>query len=107
MPWAARIFCAPKDMEDATEISNELGFTTVKSKSVSTPALNLSATKGHRHRSVSTSDQKRALMLPQEVKEIGADREILFVENVRPIFCKKLCYYQMPIFLGRLRPVPA
>src|SRR5882762_2482817 len=103
---AARIFFAPKDMEDATEISNELGFTTVKSKSVSTPALNLFATKGHRHRSVSTSDQKRALMLPQEVKEIGADREIAFVENVRPIFCKKLCYYRMPMFVRRLRPPP-
>jgi type IV secretion system protein VirD4 len=104
---AARIFFAPKDMEDATEISNELGFTTVKSRSVSTPALNLFASKGRRHRSVSTSDQKRALMLPQEVKEIGLDREILFVENVRPIFCKKLCYYRMPMFVRQLLPAPA
>jgi type IV secretion system protein VirD4 len=103
---AVRIFFAPKDMEDATEISNELGVTTVKSKSVSTPALNLFASKGHRHRSVSTSDQKRALMLPQEVKEIGADREIVFVENVHPIFCKKLCYYRMPMFLRLLRSAP-
>src|SRR6266853_660454 len=103
---AARIFFAPKDTEDAAEISNELGFTTVKSKSVSQPALDLFASKGHRRRSVSTSDQKRALMLPQEVKEIGADREIVFVENVRPIFCKKLCYYRMPMFLRRLRPAP-
>lgn len=103
---AARIFFAPKDMEDATEISNELGFTTVKSKSVSQPALNLFSSKGHRHRSVSTSDQKRALMLPQEVKEIGVDCEIVFVENVRPIFCKKLCYYRMPMFVRLLRPAP-
>ena len=104
---AARIFFAPKDMEDAIEISNELGFTTVKSKSVSSPAFTLFASKGHRSRSVSTSDQKRALLLPQEVKEIGADRQILFVEHVRPIYCKKLCYYRMPMFVRRLRPPPA
>src|SRR6266478_5159950 len=103
---AARIFFAPKDMEDAAEISNELGFTTVKSKSISQPALNLFASKGHRHRSVSTSDQKRALLLPQEVKEIGEHREIVLVENVRPIFCKKLCYYRMSMFVRLLRPAP-
>jgi len=103
---SVRIFFAPKDIEDATEISNELGFTTVPSKSVSRPGSSPFNSRGPRHRTVSTSDQKRALMLPQEVKEIGADREIVFVENVRPIFCRKLCYYRMPLFVRLLRPPP-
>lgn len=103
---AARIFFAPTHMEDATEISSELGFTTVRARSVSRPAFGAFGSHRHRPASVSTSDQKRALLLPQEVKEIGAGREIIIAENVRPIFCKKLCYYRMPIFLKRLRPAP-
>jgi len=103
---AARIFFGPSHIEDATEISNELGFTTVKARSVSRPAFDSFGSRRQRHGSVTTSDQRRALMLPQEVKEIGANREILIVENVRPILCKKLCYYRMPLFVRRLSPPP-
>ena len=103
---AARIFFAPSHMEDATEISNELGFTTVKAKSVSRPAFGVFGPHRTRHASVSTSDQKRALLLPQEVKEIGVNREIIVAENMRPILCKKLCYYRVPSFLERLRAAP-
>ena len=103
---AARIFFAPTHMEDAAEISSELGFTTVRARSVSRPAFGTFGAHRHRPASVSTSDQRRALLLPQEVKEIGAGREIIIAENVRPIFCRKLCYYRMPMFLKRLRPAP-
>src|ERR1700683_3786712 len=45
---AARIVFAPKDHADAREISDELGFTTVKVRSLSKPIFDLSDTKGRR-----------------------------------------------------------
>ena len=102
---AARVNFAPKDMEDAEEISRELGNTTVKSRSVSKPAFGL-FDKGRRSSSVTVSEQKRPLMLPQEVKEMGAQRQIIFAENVRPILCHKIRYYLRPVFLRRMRRPP-
>jgi type IV secretion system protein VirD4 len=102
---AARVNFAPKDMEDAEEISRELGNTTVKVGSLSKPAFGL-FDKGRRSRSVSVSEQKRPLLLPQEVKELGAQRQIIFAENVRPILCHKIRYYLRPVFLRRMRPPP-
>ena len=102
---AARVNFAPKDMEDAEEISRELGNTTVKSRSVSKPAFGL-FDKGRRASNVSVSEQKRPLLLPQEVKEMGAQRQIIFAENVRPILCHKIRYYLRPVFLRRMRRAP-
>jgi type IV secretion system protein VirD4 len=103
---AARIVYAPKDVAEAAEISNELGFTTVKVRTHSRPLVGVGDTKG-RHRSVSVSEQKRPLLLPQEVKELGKDREILFYEGVRPILAQKNRYYRDPLFRKRLFSPPA
>lgn len=103
---AARIFFAPKDMDDAEEISKELGFTTVKVKTYSKPVFDFSNLSGRRHRGVSVSEQPRALMLPQELREMGAGREIIFTENVRPIMAKKIRYYAVPELLRRVRRPP-
>jgi type IV secretion system protein VirD4 len=67
--------------------------------------LNLADNKNQR-RSVSVSDQKRPLLLPQEVKELGKNREILFYEGVRPILARKNRYYRDPLFRKRLFPPP-
>ena len=103
---AARIVYAPKDVAEATEISQELGFTTVKVHTHSRPLLNVADSKSQRHRSVSVSEQKRPLLLPQEVKELGKNREILFYEGVRPILARKNRYYRDPLFRKRLFPPP-
>jgi type IV secretion system protein VirD4 len=103
---AARIVYAPKDVAEATEISQELGFTTVKVHTHSRPALNFADPKHQRQRSVSVSEQKRPLMLPQEVKELGKNREIIFYEGVRPILARKNRYYRDPLFRKRLFPPP-
>jgi len=103
---AARIVYAPKDVAEATEISNELGFTTVKVHTHSRPVLTVADSKGQRHRSVSVSEQKRPLLLPQEVKELGKNKEILFYEGVRPILARKNRYYSDPVFRKRLFPPP-
>ncbi|HEY6641055.1 type IV secretory system conjugative DNA transfer family protein [Povalibacter sp.] len=102
----ARIAFAPKDAVDAKEISEELGYTTVKVKSWSKPAADWLNPKGRRGRSVNVSEQKRALFLPQEVKELGPDTALVFCEGLRPIRCRKLRYFEDARFVGRLVPPP-
>src|SRR5205823_313655 len=89
---AARIVFAPKDVSDAREISDELGFTTVRVKSISKP-IGIERG-GGRSPSESVSLQRRALLLPQEVKELGSERCIVFYEGLRPIRCKKVRYFR-------------
>jgi type IV secretion system protein VirD4 len=102
---AARIVYAPKDVEEATEISEDLGFTTVKVRTHSRPVPSIADSKKDRA-SVSVSEEERALLLPQEVKELGKDREIIFYEGVRPILARKNRYYRDPYFRKRLFAPP-
>jgi type IV secretion system protein VirD4 len=81
---AARIVFAAKDHADAREISDELGYTTVRVKTISTPLFGFSGSKAQRSRSQNVSEQRRALLLPQEVKELGAEEAIIFYEGLRP-----------------------
>jgi len=104
---AGRIYFQPKDMDDAEEISRELGFTTVKVKTHSKPVWELSNGKTGRHRSVSVSEQKRPLMLPQEVRSLGKTKEIVFTEDTPPILCRKIRYYRVPALRNRIRKPPA
>lgn len=103
---AARIVYAPKDYEDAREISDELGNTTIKVKSISKPLAFFSGQRGRRSMNQTVSEQKRALLLPQEVKELGARDAIIFCEGLRPIRCRKIRYYEDPRFRARLLPPP-
>jgi type IV secretion system protein VirD4 len=92
---------APKDFNDAQEISNDLGSTTVKGKSHSRPMWGTS--KGN---STTESDQRRMLLLPQEVKEIGDHNEIIIYEGIRPIMAEKIIYYKDKHFKKRLLSPP-
>ena len=56
--------------------------------------------------STTFSEQPRALLLPQEVKEIGNDNALIFYEGLRPIRCKKIRYYADRRFRARLLPPP-
>jgi type IV secretion system protein VirD4 len=103
---AARIVFAPKDYADAREISDELGYTTVKVKSQSRPRFDLFDTRGRRSRSETVSEQRRALLLPQEVKELGSEEAIIFYEGLRPIRCSKIRYYEDRRFRSRLKSPP-
>ena len=101
---AARIVFAPKDFADAREISDELGFTTVKVNTVSKPVGRLFDSRRARSASESVSLQQRALLLPQEVKELGSEEAIVFYEGLRPIRCRKIRYFAERGFRGRLLP---
>src|SRR5882762_5817661 len=104
---AARIVFAPKDVSDAREISDELGFTTVRVKSISKPIGIGVEPRGGRSLSESVSLQRRALLLPQEVKELGSERCIVFYEGLRPIRFKKVRYFRDKRFRARLLPAPS
>jgi type IV secretion system protein VirD4 len=103
---AARIVFAPKDFSDAREISDELGFTTVPARTVSTPVGTPFDRRGSRSKSQSVSLQRRALLLPQEVKELGTEDAIVFYEGLRPIRCRKIRYFSDRRFRRRLLPAP-
>jgi type IV secretion system protein VirD4 len=103
---AARIVFAAKDHNDAREISDELGYTTVRVKSISSPLFGFSSGKGRRSRSQNVSEQRRALLLPQEVKALGPEEAIIFYEGLRPIRCRKIRYFSDPRFTARLLPPP-
>ncbi|GFE87794.1 protein VirD4 [Steroidobacter agaridevorans] len=101
----ARIAFAARDYEDAREISEDLGDTTVRVRSRSLPQFagwGLSS----RGATISVSEQKRPLLLPQEVKELGSHEEIVFCEGLRPIRAQKICYWCDPRFMARLLPAP-
>jgi type IV secretion system protein VirD4 len=104
---AARIVFAAKDHTDAKEISDELGTTTEHVHSVSRPIPGLFEARKHKSRSVSTSEQRRPLLLPQEVQTLGSDDAIIFYEGLRPIRCKKIRYFNDRRFRARLLPPPA
>jgi type IV secretion system protein VirD4 len=99
---ALKIMYQPKENEDAREYSEALGYQTVKDKSRTRQYS------GHSSRSESESDQRRALMLPQELKEIGFERQIISVENCKPVFSDKIIYWRDPAFEGRISlPTPS
>ena len=98
---AARIVFPPKEFEDAEAISKELGTYTVKQKATSRPMWG-----GGRSPTVNTSDQPRRLMLPQEIKEMGPNRMILFYEGLRPVLGQRIYYYTDKFFARRELPPP-
>ena len=103
---AARIVFAPKDYADAREISDELGMTTVQARTVSRPMFDVGDAKGRRSRSVSVSEQRRPLLLPQEVKALGTGKALIFYEGLSPIRCRKIRYFEDARFRARLLPPP-
>ena len=90
---ALQIIYTPREQQDANEYSEMLGYTTVKRKNVS---------RG-RERSVSESEERRALMLPQELKAMSQDKEIILYEGMsHPAQAGKIRYYQDGTFTKRL-----
>lgn len=96
-----RVVFAPANYRIAKEISDELGTDTVKKRSKGKSGQ---AFKSKSH-SENESEHGRALLLPQEVKEIGQWKEILLVRNVKPIKCEKIRFFLDPVFTDRLRAV--
>ena len=92
---ALQIIYAPREQQDANDYSDMLGYTTVRKQNV---------TRG-RDYSRSESEERRALMLPQELKAMGFDKEVFLYEGLpHPVMCEKIKYYQDKHFTSRLLP---
>lgn len=102
---ALQILYPPREQKDANEYSEMLGYLT--EKAVSTGESRPRAWGGNSagSNSENVSDQRRALMLPQELKEMGQDKEIIIAENTKPILCEKARYFTDDSFLDRLKTV--
>ena len=94
-----QIMYAPREQQDAQECSEVLGYYSLAGVSKGT-----SRGRGSITNSENISDQKRALLLPQELREIGPDRIIVLTDNCKPIFGDKIKYYTDPAFKDRLLP---
>jgi type IV secretion system protein VirD4 len=99
-----QILFAPREQRDADEYSAMLGqFTeraTARGRSQSFSG------QGHTTVSRNDSDQRRALLLPQEFKELGSERLVVVVENCKPILAEKIRYYRDEAFMARVLPAP-
>ncbi len=92
---ALQIVFAPREQQDANDYSDMLGYTTVRKESI---------TRG-RETSRSHSEERRALMLPQELKAMGNEKEVFLYEGIpHPVMCNKIRYYQDKYFTVRLLP---
>jgi len=100
----------PKELKVANELSERLGFFTMNVKSRSRTIHGLLA-----NRSISESDQRRALLLPQELMQMPKSDLLLLRGGIPPVRGRKLAYFRMPRFTKRVlappllpaRPVPA
>jgi type IV secretion system protein VirD4 len=99
-----QILYAPREQRDADEYSAMLGQFTERATSRSRSR----SFSQHGHSSVSRneSEQRRALLLPQEFKELGSERLVVIFENCKPILGEKIRYHREKAFTTRLRPPP-
>ncbi len=100
---ALQIVFAPREFAVCKEISDSLGYDTIKGRSESKG-------KGFfvkKMASQSSFELPRALLLPQEVRDIGPTNSLLLTEGTPPIQCKKIYYYREKIFKERLMRAPA
>ncbi|MCR8689725.1 MULTISPECIES: type IV secretory system conjugative DNA transfer family protein [Campylobacter] len=92
---ACQIFYTPREMEDAEKLSKMLGNKTIKNRS-----RNLGKGGGG-----SESDTQRPLMLPQELLTLKADKEILKIDNNKPVMANKAYYYNDPYFIDKFKEI--
>lgn len=91
---ALQIVYTPREQRDANEYSEMLGYTTVRKESTS-------RSRGDTSRS--HADERRALMLPQELKAMSSTKEVFFYEGIaHPVMCDKIRYYEDAFFKKRL-----
>jgi type IV secretion system protein VirD4 len=92
---------APKELKVAQELSDRLGFYTYAGRAQSRPS-GLSSGR----RSQTESDQRRALMLPQELIQMAPDRLLALRAGLPAVRGRKITYYRERAFTARLRPAP-
>jgi type IV secretion system protein VirD4 len=97
----AEVTFAPKELKVAQELSDRLGYYTYGARSRSRPTALATG-----RRTTTESDQRRALMLPQELMQMSKDELIVLRAGVPPIRGRKIVYYDSPDFRGRIVDAP-
>jgi type IV secretion system protein VirD4 len=85
----------PSEQEDAEEYSRAMGDTTVRRRNRTT---------GQGGTSYSHTEERRPLMLPQELKELPDDDQIIFCKGCPPIRSKKNWWFKSARFKKLIRP---
>lgn len=91
----------PKELRVANELSDRIGY--VGQESV-TRSLTINGLLANRSKSI--SEQRRALMLPQELMQFSSNRLILLRGGIPPIIGTKIFYYKSRFFNRRAFPPP-
>jgi len=102
---AMQVLFTPREQQDATAYSEMLGYYTVKSTSTGRSVSRGFGSGGSNSENV--SDQRRALLLPQELRELPDDEQIILLENAKPIRCEKAKFFREAGFIDRLKAVSA
>lgn len=95
---ALKILYKPNDVKDSEEYSKLLGKITVSEDT--------SKSRGGGGRGVSRTEslQQRDLMMPQELREMSKEKEIILFEGLsHPIMASKNVYWQDPVFIARYK----
>ena len=92
---------APKELKVAQDLSERLGYYTYRARSRSRPS---GLAQGRR--SQTESDQRRALMLPQELMQLPGDALLVLKAGLPPVRARKILYYRERAFTDRLRDAP-
>lgn len=102
--FECQIIYPTRDNDDIKEYSEIIGYETFKSSSFSKNKM------GMGQKSESISDQKRPVMLPQEIKAMPLTDCIISLTGINTIYAQKIVYYKDPVFKERIRwelpPVP-
>lgn len=91
----------PKELKVANELSERLGFFTMNVKSKSRTIHGMLA-----NRSISESDQRRALMMPQELMQMPKGDLLLLRGGIPPVRGRKIEYFRSRRFTDRICDPP-
>jgi len=91
----------PKELRVANELSERIGYVGQEAVTKSLTIHGILA-----NRSKSMSDQRRALLLPQELMQFSQDELLLLRGGIPPIHGDKIRFYADTLFRGRVLPAP-
>jgi type IV secretion system protein VirD4 len=98
------VYFTPSDTKEAEEYSKMIGTDTVKGGSLQ--YSNVGVMNARSSRSETQSTHSRALMLPQELRQMPKDKELIVRSGIPVIRAEKIRYFKDPFFLERLKAVP-
>ena len=99
-----KIIFPPDDQEDAERVSKTLGYLTQEATSEGRSHSYGGGRGSNSSQSQNVSDQRRALLLAQEIREMPKEDAIIIKSHTKPILCKKIRYFEENVFKNRLLP---